>query len=206
MARKPRTTPGLVTNVSPTLRIVNGDIDSLKKMRGRGRPKSYETLFPVVPGVPEYPQFQDLPDDGEKGVNGNGFYVIRSNASKQERKKQNKSLQQRFDELASEVVKTERWDSVTKTVISPWGTEFSTARIEKSVPGSFCTCKINKRQDYDSPCLIHGVKLDGCGCGGIEGTWGYRVCAGHRSNGHVPGYSGELTEKTLEILKRMKEG
>lgn len=169
MPRRKRTTPGLLTVVGPQLRIINGDVKSLRGIRRPGRPKKYETLFPITPSTPDYPTYDDLQE-------WEGFHAVRSRKIKQAKTAANKSMQARFDELASEVVVYDYSSGVWQSAPGKVG------RIEKSVPGSFCSCY--DRGEDSMPCLIHGTKLDDCACAGIDGLTGYRWCRGHRGVGN----------------------
>lgn len=186
--KKNRTTPGMVTLVGDRLRIVNGDVDSLKKMRRRGRPTETRNIVKAS-YEPCFPGSKELREAGTR----NGYYPIRTQDSKEGITKRNQDLQARFDDSCSDVVslksspETEGWFSGLN-------------RTEKSVPRSFCSCIKGPEEDQMS-CLIHGLKRDDCDCGGIDGITGYRLCGGHRKTGQivgVPVFDSERIRKSRE--------
>lgn len=179
MPRKKRTTEGMVTVINKELRIVNGDVESLKKLRKPGRPK--KTKVEPVGSVPDYPTYDDLQEF-------DGFHAVRSRKAKLAKTAANQSLQKKFEELASEVKDVSDFPAIGQTTRreawfdGKWGYfEFDkVGRIEKSVPGSFCSCVDNTEEEDSIACLVHGTKFDDCYCAGIDGLTGYRWCRGHR--------------------------
>lgn len=156
--------PGTTTMVGTRLRIVNGTVESLKRFpKKAGRKKIIRDVVPV----PDYPNAVDLKSLTYR-VRA-GFHPIRTRKDWEHKAENSRNLQKKFDALCSKPRFVDHFDNATYS------------RIERSVPGSFCSCK------HDSPCLVHGAKLEGCDCGGIDGITGYRVCAGHRKRGHMPG-------------------
>lgn len=158
--------PGEVTELG-RLRIVNGTVESLHKFpKKAGRKKKVD----YVPPVPDYPTATDLKSLTYR-VRA-GFHPIRTRKDWETKAEKNRELQAEFEENCSEPVINifdpdshwfqEHWDPAT------------VSRIEWPVPRTFCSCK------HKSPCLVHGTKLDGCSCGGINGITGYRSCGGHR--------------------------
>lgn len=139
---KSRLKPGVTTYIGQQLRVINGDIESLRKLRKPGRPKKTKNM--VQPDyVPTFPQKEDLRDSAVR----NGFRLVRHQARKLQIAEENRLLQARFDSLCSPVkikrsttVDLERFDSVS--------------RIEEAVPETFCSCE-EEVEDNEMPCLIH---------------------------------------------------
>lgn len=189
MAKKsPRVIPGLVTLVGEQLRIINGNVESLKRPGKPGRPKKLENLIPVkLVSIPEFPDENELRESGIR----DGFRLIRHRDRKEEITRKNRSLQAKFDDLCSEV-----------RILDPFSWEHAevearfnsgkVSRIERSVPSSFCSC--DQSEEDEIPCLVHGLKRDDCDCGGINGITGYRMCYGHRQTGHIIGVSPKIME------------
>ena len=97
MPRKPRTTSGVVTQVSPRLRIRNGDVDSLRRLRSVGRPKKTENIVTVC--RPEFAGKIELADLSVR----NGFQYVRSAKRETRITELSVRLQAKFDRLCSEV-------------------------------------------------------------------------------------------------------
>jgi len=201
----PRVIPGLVTQVNENLRIVNGNIESIRRRRP-GRPKRSGLQLTIV-SESNLPGAMDLSDSSVR----NGFHIVRQWSRRQRITKRNRSLQAKFDELCSDI-----------KVLDPFSWEHAEAfdrmnsgkisRIEKSVPYSFCSCSDNhgwetwdnvnsEAIEEDMSCLVHGLKRTNCDCGGISGITGYRTCAGHRETGHITGVSPFMTERMKESAR-----
>lgn len=157
MRKNKHAVPGVNTMVGERLRIVNGTVESLHKFpKKAGRKKAVEYIAPT----PDYPTATDLKSLTYR-VRA-GFHPIRTRKDWESKAAKSRSLQAQFDELCSEPQIVDHFDSNTYS------------RIEWPVPRGFCSCK------HQSPCMVHGTKLDDCDCGGIDGITGYRVCGGHR--------------------------
>lgn len=144
---KNRVIPGMITYINSQLRIINGNLESLRKLRKPGRPKKTENM--VQPDyVPIFPQKEDLRDSAVR----NGFRLVRHQARKLQIAEENRALQARFDALCSPVTilrstteNTLRFDSVS--------------RIEEAVPETFCSCDPERLELEEMPCLIHGFDV-----------------------------------------------
>lgn len=190
MAKKSkRIIPGLITLVGTNLRIVNGNVDSLKKMRKPGRPKKLENLT-MKRWIPVFPGRDELRESSVR----DGFHLVRHRSRRDLITKNNRSLQAKFDSLCSEVkiVDPYSWEHAAITARLTSG---KISRIERSVPHSFCSCAKTTDEDEQVSCLAHGLKRPDCACGGINGITGYRMCAGHRTTGHVVGIAPFVTDR-----------
>lgn len=217
MPRKPRTTPGMVTVVAPRLRIVNGDVDSLRKLRKVGRP-SKTNNHPS--GAMPLARKSELADMNVR----DGFGYVRSLARESRITEMRIQAEARYAELAdkheamkakyasavdshAQTIKSVQASRDRRTLVEHFDNEQEVwvservepaSRIERSVPGSFCNCKSNKDPntfDVDGSvisCTVHGLKQLDCDCGGISGTTGYRSCSGHRATGHSVGIKKDL--------------
>lgn len=190
---KKRTVPGMVTMVGMNLRIINGNIDSLRKLRKPGRPRKFASLLELEEVVVvEGSAFPDKTELRESGMR-DGFRLVRHRKRWIHIAERNRTLQARFDELCSEV-----------RILDPFSWEYSevqerlnsgkVSKIEKSIPGSFCSCSANTA-DEEMSCTVHGFKRDDCSCAGVNGITGYRMCGGHRATGHIAGIVPFMTER-----------
>lgn len=190
MARKAkRIIPGLVTVIG-RCRIVNGNVESLRKMRKPGRPKKLENINMKMKWTPVFPGRDDLRDSSVR----DGFHLVRHRIRRDMITKQNHSLQVKFDSLCSDV-----------KIVDPYSWEHAEieerlnsgkiSRIERSVPRSFCSCATTTDEEEQVSCLAHGLKRQDCSCGGINGITGYRMCAGHRVTGHMVGVAPFVTDR-----------
>lgn len=170
MPRKPRTTPGMVTVISNRCRIVNGNVDSLRRMKPVGRPPKNGPP-PVASSMP-LARKNELADMNVR----DGFQYVRSFARESQITEKRIVQEARYKELSEkhEAAKArfaavsashaQVVDSHTQTIkriqaSKPrslvehfdndnmvWVSERvePASRIERSVPGSFCNCTSNK--------------------------------------------------------------
>ena len=197
MVRRKRTVPGLITNIGKTLRIKNGDIESLRRLRKPGRPRKLENILnnDNLPSTPIFPGKDDLRDSHVR----DGFRLVRHRTRRDQITENNQSLQVKFDSLCSEVKMVDEFSWEYAEIEDRM--KNGKSRKDNPVPASFCSCA-NEIKNEGMPCLIHGLKQDDCACGGINGITGYRTCEGHRATGHIPGMLPFTTDRMKEAAGR----